>query len=129
MNKLVPVGISLGLVVIAGLVGACGSNSPQAADVAASPARASATLFAVATVPVASAAASTAWPVTDLLTGGRYLFRPIADVPSLTIEATGPNGWAGYPSWAMDGPEPVRADAPAGIGIAFFSANGLYSDP
>ena len=29
----------------------------------------------------------------------------------------------------MDGPEPVRADAPTGIGIAFFSANGLYRDP
>jgi hypothetical protein len=29
----------------------------------------------------------------------------------------------------MDGPEPVRADAPTGIGISFFSANGLYSDP
>jgi hypothetical protein len=43
--------------------------------------------------------------------------------------ATGPNGWHGYPSWALDGPEPVRADAPAGIGISFFSANGVYSDP
>jgi len=129
MNKLVPVGIGLGLVVVAGLVGACGSNLPQAAAVAASPAPVTAEPVAVATAPVASAAAPTAGPVTDVLTGGRYLFRPIADVPSLTIEATGPNGWTGYPSWAMDGPEPVRADAPAGIGIAFFSANGLYRDP
>ena len=129
MNKLVPVGIGLGLVVVAGLVGACGSNLPQTAAVAASPAPVTAEPVAVATAPVASAAAPTAGPVTDVLTGGRYLFRPIADVPSLTIEVTGPNGWTGYPSWAMDGPEPVRADAPAGIGIAFFSANGLYRDP
>ena len=47
----------------------------------------------------------------------------------MTIEATGPDGWVGYPDWAMDGPEPVRADAPTGIGIAFFTANGVYSDP
>ena len=65
-------------------------------------------------------------PVTDLLTGERYLFGPIADV---TIVATGPNGWVGYPSWAMDGPEPLRADAPNGIGISFFTANGAYGDP
>jgi hypothetical protein len=63
------------------------------------------------------------------LTGGRYVFRPLAEVPSLNIVATGPNGWVGYPSWAMDGPEPVRADAPTGIGISFFSANGVYGDP
>jgi hypothetical protein len=29
----------------------------------------------------------------------------------------------------MDGPEPLRADAPDGIGVAFFTPNGLYSDP
>ena len=29
----------------------------------------------------------------------------------------------------MNGPEPIRADAPTGIGIAFFTANGLFSDP
>lgn len=34
-----------------------------------------------------------------------------------------------YPSWALDGPEPVRADAPTGVGISFFTANGVYSDP
>ena len=43
--------------------------------------------------------------------------------------ATGPDGWVGYPDWAMDGPEPVRADAPKGIGISFFTAGGVYSDP
>lgn len=67
--------------------------------------------------------------VTETLTGGRYLFGPFGDERSLTVVATGPNGWVGYPSWAMDGPEPVRADAPNGIGISFFTANGLYSDP
>jgi hypothetical protein len=29
----------------------------------------------------------------------------------------------------MDGPDPVAADAPSGIGIAFLSADGIYSDP
>ena len=71
----------------------------------------------------------TVQPVVEALTGGRYLFEPLPDVPSLEIVATGPDGWFGYPSWAMDGPLPVRADAPTGIGISFFSANGLYSDP
>ena len=75
----------------------------------------------------ATSASATAEPVTDALAGGRYLFGPFGD--TLTIAATGPDGWVGYPSWAMDGPEPVRADAPTGIGISFFTANGLYSDP
>lgn len=68
-------------------------------------------------------------PVREDLTGGRYLFQPLPDEPSFEVVATGPDGWFGYPSWAMDGPEPIRADAPTGIGISFFSANGLYSDP
>ena len=63
------------------------------------------------------------------MTGDRYLFGPFGDPATLTVEATGPDGWYGYPSWAMDGPEPVKADAPTGIGISFFTANGLYSDP
>jgi hypothetical protein len=63
------------------------------------------------------------------MTGGRYLFGPFGDTPSVTIVATGPDSWVGYPSWAMDGPEPQRADAPTGIGISFFTANGVYSDP
>lgn len=29
----------------------------------------------------------------------------------------------------MDAPEPRRADAPDGIGISFFTTNGVYSDP
>ena len=75
------------------------------------------------------AAPATPEPVTEVLTGGRYDFRPLPDVPSFSIVATGPDGWFGYPSWAMDGPKPVRADAPTGVGISFFTANGLYRDP
>jgi len=81
-----------------------------------------------ATSGSATSASATAKPVTDVLKGGRYLFGPFGDTRS-TLVATGPKGWVGYPSWAMDGPEPVRADAPTGIGISFFTANGIYSDP
>ena len=81
------------------------------------------------TRPSVTRGPATAQLVTEHLTGGRYLFGPFEDMSSLTIEATGPKGWVGFPSWAMDGPDPVGADAPKGIGISFFSANGLYSDP
>jgi hypothetical protein len=47
----------------------------------------------------------------------------------MTIVATGPDGWTGYPDWAMDGPEPVRADAPGGIGVALLTADGVFKDP
>jgi hypothetical protein len=68
--------------------------------------------------------------VTDTLTGGWYGFGPFGDASApISIVAKGPDGWTGYPDWAMDGPEPLRADAPDGIGIAFFTANGLYGDP
>jgi hypothetical protein len=64
------------------------------------------------------------------MTGGRYLFRPIPEEQSsITIAATGPDRWVGYRSWAMDGPDPVRANAPNGIGIAFFFADGVYRNP
>jgi hypothetical protein len=78
--------------------------------------------------PATSGSASVE-PVQEDLTGGRYLFGPFGDDPSVEIVAMGPDGWYGYPSWAMDGPLPVRADAPTGIGISFLTANGLYSDP
>ena len=77
----------------------------------------------------ATAGSVTAKPVPEVMKGGSYLFGPFGDMPSVTIVAMGPDGWFGYPSWAMDGPEPVRADAPTGIGISFFTANGVYSDP
>ena len=79
--------------------------------------------------PPPSAAQATPEPVEEVLSGGRYDFRPLADEPSFSVVATGPDGWFGYPSWAMDGPPPIRADAPTGIGISFFTANGVYSDP
>lgn len=79
--------------------------------------------------PSTSAPDATPGPVTDTLTGGRYAFYPTLDDPSFTIVATGPDGWVGYPDWALDGPRPLRADAPNGIGISFFWANGVYSDP
>jgi hypothetical protein len=72
---------------------------------------------------------ATAQAVTDVLNGGLYRFGPFGDKPSVTVVATGPNDWVGYPDWAMDGPEPVRADAPKGIGLSFFSADTVFSDP
>jgi hypothetical protein len=67
--------------------------------------------------------------VTDVLNGGLYRFGPFGDQRSVSIVATGPKDWVGYADWAMDGAEPGRADAPKGIGISFFTANGLFSDP
>lgn len=134
MNKLVSGGMGLGVAVIAvaGCIGARVPAPPQGSEVGAGTPPATAAPIAAGTTPVAATAAPSApaagriaGAVTDLLNGGRYLFH----VQGLTIEATGPDGWVGYPSWAMDGPEPIRADAPTGIGISFFSANGMYSDP
>ena len=90
---------------------------------------AGATASPPATPGPATAEPTTVEPVPEAMTGGRYDFRPLPDEPSFSVVATGPDGWFGYPSWAMDGPLPVRADAPTGIGISFFTANGLYSDP
>jgi hypothetical protein len=84
----------------------------------------------IATPPTATPTAE-ATPVAvpeALLTGGRYVFQPLESVPSFTIEATGPDGWRGLPSSAMDGPDPA-GEAPAGIGIVFLQADGLFSDP
>lgn len=129
MNKVLLPGIGASVVLVAVLVAAC--ESPQRSDaVGIAPlATASAAPDTASAAPATIAPPATPGPVTDLLSGGRYAFRPLLEVPSLTIVATGPDGWVGYPSWAMDSPEPVRADAPTGIGIVFFSANGLYSDP
>ena len=112
--------VAVAAVVLLALTG-CSSapgNDASAAPITSSPGPAS-------TAPSAPAEA-TPGPVTDLLTGGRYRFGPFGGV---MIAATGPDGWVGYPNWAMDGPEPLRADAPDGIGIVFFTANGVYSDP
>jgi hypothetical protein len=100
------------MVVLSGCAGSTGSPSATGGSAQAGP----------------TTAVSATEPVREHLTGGRYLFGPFGD-RSFAIAATGPDGWFGYPSWAMDGPKPVRADAPTGIGISFFSANGVYSDP
>ncbi len=89
----------------------------------------STTSSSLTSAPPTPSVSPTVEPVPEVMTGGRYLFGPFGDEPSVSIVATGPDGWFGYPSWAMDGPKPVRADAPTGIGISFFTANGLYSDP
>ena len=116
MNNTLKYGLAAAAVVIA-LIGCSGA---PAGEPTATP-----SLGLASTAP-SNPADATPGPVTDALTGGRYLFRPLGD---MTIVATGPNRWVGYPSWAMDGPEPLRADAPDGIGISLFSANGVYSDP
>jgi hypothetical protein len=115
MVSQIPVMIAAILVFVAS---GCGGSSTG---------RSTASGTAIAVSP--TAVSPTAEPVPDVMTGGRYLFGPFGDTPSVEIVATGPDGWVGYPSWAMDGPEPVRADAPRGIGISFFTADGLYSDP
>ena len=79
--------------------------------------------------PPPTSAAAPPQVITDRLNGGRYLFGPWEGLGALRLAATGPDGWVGYRDWAMDGPEPVRADAPKGIGISFFPANGVFSDP
>lgn len=109
---------------------ACGSSTKTTGS--ATPAPTATTVASGAqSVPGSTVDSTTtaAGPVPEVMTGGRYLFRPLPEVPSLTITATGPDGWVGYPDWAMDGPEPVRADAPRGIGIAFLTADGVYRDP
>lgn len=63
------------------------------------------------------------------MTGGRYLFGPCGDESAVELVTTGPDGWFGYPNGAIDGPPPVRGDAPTGIGISFLHRERLYSDP
>lgn len=127
MNKLVPVG--LGVLVMTVLGSACQPSTVTLVTPLATTSPASATA-GPATAPSA-AASPDAEPlaVTDLLKGGRYMFWP-QELPSLTLAATGPDGWRGFPSWALDGPDkPWGARAPSGIGIAFLTADGLYNDP
>lgn len=119
MNSVMRYGPVIGGVMVV-LIG-CAPSSSLEPTAGASP--------GLTTAASIAAADATPGPVTDTLTGGRYLFGPFGEASSITIVATGPAGWVGYPSWALDGPEPLRADAPNGIGISFFTANGVYSDP
>jgi hypothetical protein len=102
-------------------------------------------MFVLATIPLAlilaacgsssqsrttqTSSAPAAQVLSDELNGGLYRFGPFGDKRSVTVVARGPDHWVGYPDWAMDGPEPVRADAPRGIGVALLTADGVYSDP
>jgi hypothetical protein len=61
------------------------------------------------------------------LTPGRYRLRPLQGISPLTVEFTVPQGWAGFPDWAVLGPNGTAA--PGGIGVGFLSADGLFSDP
>ena len=80
--------------------------------------------------PLPATAAPTAGATPGLapdgpLSGGRYLLRP-SGLP-LTIEATGPTGWFAPAEYGLGGPS--GSEAPAGILIAFISAEGIYEDP
>jgi len=123
MNKLVRVGVCV--VAVGLLAGACSVTAPRGSDVAGS--RPPASASAGPATPTPSTAEGTPGPVPDVLGGQRYAFH-LQERPSFTIVGTGPDGWTGY-SWALDGPDPVRAAAPNGIGIAFLTPDGVYSDP
>jgi hypothetical protein len=107
------------LVIAAGCNGSPTSSSAVSATTSSAPATSTPTPSPSETVQA----------VTDTLNGGLYRFGPFGDSRSFSIVATGPDRWVGYPDWAMDGPEPVRADAPKGIGLSFFSADTVFSDP
>jgi hypothetical protein len=64
------------------------------------------------------------------LNGGLYRFGPFGHKQPVTVVATGPDGWAGFPDWAMDGPEPTGSDAPNGIAVSLLTTeDGVFSDP
>jgi hypothetical protein len=111
------------------LVGARGDDDKPVDTATAAPTTAATPAPAQDVPDVPGPSNPQAEPVPDVMTGGRYLFRPLPEVGPLTIAATGPDHWVGYRSWAMDGPDPVRASAPTGIGIAFMYADGVYNDP
>lgn len=69
--------------------------------------------------------------VPDLLQGpltpGSYRLRPLQGISLMSVDLTVPQGWAGFPDWAVLGPS--GTGAPGGIGVGFLSAAGLFSDP
>jgi hypothetical protein len=122
----------LGLALLVALVG-CSSGSGTVDTALTTPAGTSAatrTTSPATSAPVESGPATTPpEPFPEVMAGARYRFGPFGEKQTM-IDAKGPDGWIGIdPSWGMDGPEPVRAEAPDGIGIVFFTPNGLYSDP
>ena len=87
-------------------------SQPTPSPVAATPSPAPAS---AASLPEGSVAA------------GRYSFNPLASAPNLRVEADVPAGWQGFGEWSILGPS--GTGAPAGIGIGFIAADGIFSDP
>ena len=97
--------------------------SPTARPTATPPASATAS---PATTPSASPAA----PIlgSGRLVAGDYVLYPfVADAAYMSVTVTVPDGWQGFPDWAILGPDGTAA--PGGIGIAFRQAAGVYDDP
>lgn len=80
-----------------------------------------------ASAPITTPAATVVPPpiLEGALEGGTYRLRPFDG--SMFIDATVPAGWNGVPSWAILAP--VGSEAPAGLGMAFLRAEGLFGDP
>ena len=73
---------------------------------------------------------STGTPTSAPPTGEEISFGPFGTSPSVTVVAALPEGWVDDSDFgAMSGPNPASMEAPTGIGIVFFTADSLYSDP
>ena len=79
------------------------------------------------TTPAASATPSIKAMMAGPLAAGTYRAQPFTDPAGLTVNFTMPDGWEGFPNWAVLGPN--GSGAPGGIGIGFLKADGLFSDP
>ena len=62
------------------------------------------------------------------LTAGTYRLQPLESAPSLSLDATVPAGWIGGPPCCLGGPV-GESNGPAGIGLAFLTADDIFSDP
>ena len=62
------------------------------------------------------------------LTAGTYRLQPRESAPSLSLDATVPAGWIGGPPCCLGGPV-GESNGPAGIGLAFLTADDIFSDP
>jgi hypothetical protein len=78
-----------------------------------------------ATDSTSTSAPTSVAPATDGIS-----FGPFGASPSVTVVAAQPDGWVDDSDFgAMSGPEPASTEAPTGVGILFFTADSLYSDP
>ncbi|HEY6057055.1 MAG TPA: hypothetical protein VIV06_03440 [Candidatus Limnocylindrales bacterium] len=96
----------------AGVGGTAGSPPPAPATPSASP---SASNGLASMLPGGS------------LVPGVYRARPLLGISALSVTFAVPDGWSGYPDWAVLGPK--GTGAPEGTGVGFLSADGLFSDP